>query len=124
MYTSQRSMAANFGLAVEKGLSESLVVNKANRQSPVGNNIEIFSTRTYSLNINKALQNKLNSCDTVRVEYEVTDGGITGCMDTETFELIRLACSAFYDTLPVTEGRSIKEVSEDKNKKAVVQQIY
>ena len=79
-----------FSPAVEEGLSESLEVNKANRQSPAGNNTDIFSTRTCSLNINKALQNKLNSCDSVRVEYEVTDGGITGCMDTGTFELFRL----------------------------------
>lgn len=92
---------------------------------PVTNgNAQVYSTRSYTLNINRALRHKIDSCDRVHVEYEVTGGGITGVMDTGTFELFRLACSVFYKNLPTTEGRSVIDYSEDYNRRAVVQQTY
>ena len=57
--------------------------------------------------MNKALRHKINSCDRVHVEYEVTGGGITGVRDTGTFQLFWLACLVFYKNLPKTEGRSL-----------------
>ena len=55
-------------------------------------NVEhIFSTRDFSLNIDRALKRKINACKEVRVEYDYTAGGITGSMDTATFELFRIA---------------------------------
>ena len=47
----------------------------------------VSSARDYSLNIDKALKEKIAACRQVKAEYEVTGGGITGRMDTATFEL-------------------------------------
>ena len=97
---------------------------KSTDQPITNGNAQVYSTKTYTLNINKALRHKINSCDRVHVEYEVTGGGITGVMDTGTFELFRLACSVFYKNLPKAEGRSVIDYSEDHNRRAIVQQTY
>lgn len=60
----------------------------------------------------------------MNVEYEVTGGGITGHRDTATFELFRRACTTIYSRLPVEEGRCVIDLSQDKKKKAMVQQTY
>ena len=91
---------------------------KSTDQPITNGNAQVYSTKTYTLNINKALRHKINSCDRVHVEYEVTGGGITGVMDTGTFELFRLACSVFYKNLPKAEGRSVIDYSEDHNRRA------
>ena len=76
------------------------------------------------MNINRTLRRKLDACDSVQVDYNVTGGGITGTLDTASFELFRLACTSFYKELPTKEGRCIIDISEDKKRTAVVQQIY
>ena len=58
------------------------------------------------------------------VEYECKGGGITGTMDTATFELFCAACTKFYSSLPSEEGTSLIDFSQDKKRKAVVQQTY
>ena len=72
---------------------------------PITNgNAQVYSTKSYTLNINKALRHKSYSCDRFHVEYEVTGGGITGVMDTGTFELFRLTCLVFYKNLLKKRG--------------------
>ncbi|MEW8309202.1 MAG: hypothetical protein G8D88_18940, partial [gamma proteobacterium symbiont of Ctena orbiculata] len=84
----------------------------------------IISTRNYSLNIDRALRTKLEACDAVSVKYEVTGGGVTGKLDTASFELFRSACTAFYKDFPETDGRCVPELVYDKYGVAVVQQTY
>ena len=94
-------------------------------ESHVNSNIrQILSTRDFSLNIDRTLRRKINGCRQVQVEYECTGGGITGTMDTATFELFRSACTKFYSGLPSDEGSCEIDISQDKKKKAVVQQTY
>ena len=84
----------------------------------------IMITRDYSLNIDKTLKTKLDACDSVNVSYEVKGGGVTGNLDTASFEILRAACSTFYKNLPASEGKCVINVSEDKKCKAQVQQTY
>lgn len=99
--------------------------NRNESETQATDNIRhIFSTRDFSLNIDRALRRKINGCKQVRVEYECTGGGITGTMDTATFELFRSACTEFYSDLPPEEGTCEIDFSQDKKKKAVVQQTY
>ena len=88
------------------------------------NTAHVISTRSYTLNVDKALKNKIQDCETVFVQYDVTDGGVTGHMDTATFEIFRSSCSAWYENLPESDGRCVIDISQDKRKKAVVQQTY
>ena len=55
----------------------------------------VITTRNYSLDINRTLKAKLNACESVSVNYEIKRGGVTGILDTASFELLRAACSAF-----------------------------
>ena len=82
------------------------------------------TTRNYTLNINRALKRKLQGCEQVNVDYEVKAGGVTGTLDTASFELFRLACTEFFNKMPPEEGRCVIDYSEDKLKKALVQQTY
>ena len=84
----------------------------------------VMTTRDYSLNIDKTLKAKLDACDAVKVSYEVKGGGVTGNLDTASFEILRAACSTFYKNMPASEGSCVINISEDKNHKAVVQQTY
>ena len=86
--------------------------------------VHTLTTRNYNLNINRALKRKLQGCEQVNVEYEVKGGGVTGTLDTASFELFRLACTEFFRTLSLEEGRCVINYSEDKNRKALVQQTY
>ena len=86
--------------------------------------VRVTTVRKYNLNINRTLRRKLEACDTVQVDYNVTGGGITGTLDTASFELFRLACTSFYKELPTQEGRCVIDISEDKKRRAVVQQTY
>ena len=82
------------------------------------NTAHVISTRSYTLNVDKALKNKIQDCETVSVQYDVTDGGVTGHMDTATFEIFRSSCSAWYENLPESDGRCVIDISQDKRKKS------
>ena len=69
---------------------------KSQDSNITNDNAQVFSTKSYTLNINRSLRHKIDACDKVHVEYEATGGGIRGIIDTGTFELFRLACSSFY----------------------------
>ena len=84
----------------------------------------VSSARDYSLNIDKALKEKIAACRQVKAEYEVTGGGITGRMDTATFELFRSACSRLYREFQPEEGYCKIEDTDDKKGKAVVQHTF
>ena len=86
--------------------------------------VHVTTVRNYNLNINRTLRRKLNACDAVQVDYNVTGGGITGTLDTASFELFRLSCTSFYKELSTQEGRCVIDISEDKKRRAVVQQTY
>ena len=88
------------------------------------NSTQVITRRKYALNISKVLRNKIEKCEKVAVEYEVTSGGITGAMDTATFELFRAACTTFYKQIPATDGKCVNNKSFDKHGKAMVQQTY
>ena len=62
------------------------------------------SERDYSLNKDKILEKKIAACRQVTAECECTGGGITGRMDTATFELFRSSCSKLYREFPPEEG--------------------
>ena len=66
----------------------------------------------------------MQGCEQVNVDYEVKAGGVTGTLDTASFELFRLACTEFFNKMPPEEGRCVIDYSEDKLKKALVQQTY
>ena len=57
-------------------------------------------TRNYTMNINRALKQKFQGCEQVNVEYEVKVGGVTGTLDTASFELIKLDCTELFNKLP------------------------
>ena len=93
--------------------------------SPDKNNVVVVSSeRGYTLNIDKVLRKKIAACRQVMAEYEVTGGGITGRMDTATFELFRAACSKLYREFPPEEGFCKIDNSDDKKGKAVVQHTF
>ena len=93
--------------------------------SPDRNNVVVVSSeRGYTLNIDKVLRKKIAACRQVMAEYEVTGGGITGRMDTATFELFRAACSKLYREFPPEEGFCKIVDSDDKKGKAVVQHTF
>ena len=92
--------------------------------SNAGNVKQLKTTKAYTLNIDRTLRNKISACKKVFVDYNITDGGIIGDMDTATFELFRAACTAFYSRLPPEQGHCEIDMSEDKNRKAIVQQTY
>ena len=97
----------------------------ASNESP-GNAIgpaHTVSTRNYTLDINRALKRKLQGCKLVNVDYEMKAGGVTGTLDTASFELFRLACTEFFRSLPPEQGRCVTDFSEDK-RKYLVQQTY
>ena len=48
----------------------------------------ILTATNYTLNIDRTLKKKLQSCNEVMVDYEYTGGGIRGKLDTATFELL------------------------------------
>lgn len=103
-------------------------VNFPNQPSPesIGaSNVSVVeSAKDYSLNIDKALKKKIAVCHQVKAEYECTGGGITGRMDTATFELFRLACSKLYREFPPDEGFCKVMDIDDKHGKAVVQHTF
>ena len=49
--------------------------------------------------------NKIEKCENISAEYEVTSSGIKGAMDTATFESFCSACTAFFKQLPATDGK-------------------
>ena len=67
---------------------------------PQNNTAQTTSRKNYSINRNKTLKTKIENCQKVFVEYSVTGGGITGEMDTATFELFRSACTELFKDPP------------------------
>ena len=49
--------------------------------------VHVTTVRNYNLNINRTLRRKLDACDSVQIDYNVTGGGITGTLDTASFAL-------------------------------------
>ena len=113
-------MASNLVELAEMGISAETSTNINNTDNVKHTN----STKGYTLNIDRALRNKINACKKVNVDYNFTGGGITGEMDTATFELFRAACTTFYSRLPPEQGQCVIDMSDDKRRKAVVQQTY
>ena len=98
---------------------------QTNPATPADSNVALVETKIdYSLNINKALKKKIAACKQVKAEYEYTGGGITGRMDTATFELFRTACSKLYREFPPDEGHCTVIDTDDKHRKAVVQHTF
>ena len=92
-------MASNLVELAEMGISAETSTNINNTENVKHTN----STKGYTLNIDRALRNKINACKKVNVDYNFTGGGITGEMDTATFELFRAACTTFYSRLPLSK---------------------
>ena len=90
--------------------------NKANRQ--------ILSATNYKLNIDRALKKKLKRCTEILVEYEYTNGGIRGRLDTASFEVLNIACQELYKNLPVEDGFCIFTTTEDKQGETIVQHTF
>ena len=59
----------------------------------------------------------------MKVEYHLTGGGITGLMDTATFELFRAACRVFYTSFPEDQG-TCEITDSDSNNASAVQHSY
>ena len=93
--------------------------------APIESNVALVeSIRDYSLNLDRVLKRKIAACHEVEAEYEVTGGGITGRMDTATFELFHSACRELYREFPPEEGSCKIIDTEDKHGQAVVQNTY
>ena len=80
--------------------------------------------KNYTLNKTKTLKTKIEKCEKVFVDFNVTGGGITGKMVMATFELFRSACAELFNDLPPTLGRCVNHKTFDKYQKALVQQTY
>ena len=116
-------MAAS--MSESKQLEDTNILGLPNVHIPQQPNVtRVLSTRDYTLNVNRALRNKINACKEVKVEYELTGGGITGSMDTATFELFRAACRVFYTSFPEDQGYCEINDSDDKNSISSVQTTY
>lgn len=96
----------------------------ANRDTSQDNTAHTSTGKKYTLNINKTLKTKIEKCEEVSVECNVTAGGITGEMDTATFELFRSACTVLFTNIPPTRGRCVNNRVFDKHKRSFVQQTY
>ena len=48
--------------------------------------VHVTTVRNYNSNINRTLRRKLNACDVVQVDYNVTGGGITGTLDSSCLD--------------------------------------
>ena len=108
-----------------KLLEDTHILGLPNVHKPQQINVtHVLSTRDYTLNVNGALRNKINACKEMKVKYELTGGGITGSMDTATFELFRAACRVFYTTLPEDQGFCKTNDSDDKDGVSIVQTTY
>ena len=80
--------------------------------------------KNYTPNKTKTLKTKIKKCEKVFVDYNITGGGITGEMDTATFELFRSACTELFNDLPSTLGRCVNHKTFDEHQQALVQQTY
>ena len=116
-------MAAPFSEG--KQLEDTNILSLPNVHKPQQMNItHVLSTRDYTLNVNRALRNKINAGKEVKVEYELTGGGITGSMDTATFEMFRAACRIFYTSFPEDKGFCEINDTDDKDGVSIVQTTY
>ena len=91
---------------------------------PNASNRQILTATNYTLNIDRTLKKKLQSCNEVMVDYEYTSGGISGKLDTATFELLDDACLALYKNFPSEEGYCIFTSTEDKQGHTIVQHTF
>ena len=88
------------------------------------NTAQTTARKNYTLNKTKTLKTKIEKCEKVFVDFNVTGGGITGKMVMATFELFRSACAELFNDLPPTLGRCVNHKTFDKYQKALVQQTY
>ena len=95
------------------------IVDKA----PGPNVTNVLNTRSYTLNINRTLRNKINARKEVKVEYHLNGGKITGNMDTATIELFRAACRVFYTSFPEDQG-TCEITNSNSNNASAVQHSY
>ena len=58
------------------------------------------------------------------VEYEYTNGGIRGKLDTTTFKLFDCACLELYKNFPTDEGICIFTTIEDEQGETIVQHTF
>ena len=93
-------------------------------QSQMYSNRQVLVATNYTLNIDRALIKKLHKCDEVSVEYEYTNGGISGKLDTATFELLDSACLELYQNFPAEEGFCIFTTTEDRQDETIVQHTF
>ena len=97
-------------MSENKQLEDTNILGLPNVHIPQQPNVtRVLSTIDYTLNVNRALRNKINACKEVKVEYELTGGGITGSMDIATFELFRAACRVSYTSFPEDQGYCEKD---------------
>ena len=87
-------------------------------------NRQFLAATNYTLNIDIALRKKLLSCKEVLVEYDYTNGGIRGKLDTATFKLLDSACLELYTPPPPEEGYFIFTSTEDKQGETLVQHTF
>ena len=67
-------MASNLVQLAEIEMKGSVSANTSHNDNVTHMN----STKGYTLNIDRALRNKINACRQVRVDYNITGGGFTG----------------------------------------------
>jgi len=71
--------------------------------------------KNFSLNLEKALENKILARKRdIQFEYHCTGGGIVGSMDAITFELVKNAIPHYYDNINIDNRRA--EVTNDIDK--------
>ena len=71
--------------------------------------------KNFSLNLEKALENKILATKRdIQFEYHCTGGGIVESMDTITFELVKNAIPHYYNIISIDKRRA--EVTNDIDK--------
>lgn len=112
-------------MALVTNSSEKIVVNPKtiednNHVNQVQNQTK---TKTYSLDIDKVLQNKLETAKRTDISYKMTSGGLTVTLDLATFELFIAAISSYYQCYPLSAGE-ITFQSEHDRRGVLVQKTF
>jgi len=114
---------SNKKMALATGTKQASVTDAIVQQSDKHKMQIQVGSKSYSLNIDKSLQKKLESARRIEIQFKYTGGGITATLDLATFELFIAAMSEYYDKYPSVHGNVKCQVDCDKSG-IIVQKTY
>ncbi|CAC5379549.1 unnamed protein product [Mytilus coruscus] len=116
-------------MALVTNSREKIIVDSSTIQDNLKDNNHVkqvqnqIKTKTYSLDIDKVLQNKLESAKRTDISYKMTGGGLTVTLDLATFEFFIAAISSYYQCYPLSAGE-ITFQSEHDRRGVLVQKTF